>query len=46
MENLKDFINSMNEASLLDDFDVMMQSAENGKYDNYFEQIINDYPKK
>lgn len=45
MENLKDFINSINEASLLDDFDVMMQAAENGKYDDYFEQIINDYPK-
>lgn len=28
MENLKDFINSINEASLLDDFDVMMQAAE------------------
>lgn len=45
MENLKDFINSMNEASLLDDFDVILQAAENGKYDNYFEQIMNDYPK-
>lgn len=45
MKNLKDFINSINEASLLDDFDVMMQAAENGKYDDYFEQIINDYPK-
>ena len=44
MKNLKDFINSVNE-SLLDDFDVMMQAAENGKYDHYFEQIINDYPK-
>ena len=45
MESLKDFINSVNEASILDDFDVMMQAAEDGKYDNYFEQIINDYPK-
>ena len=45
MKSLKDFISPVNEASLLDDFDVLMQSAEDGKYDNYFEQIINDYPK-
>lgn len=41
MQNLSEILNE----SLMDDFDVMMQAAENGKYDNYFEQIINDYPK-
>ena len=45
MDNLKDFINTINEASLLDDFEVMLQAAENGKYDSYFDQIINEYPK-
>ena len=41
MKNISEILNE----SLMDDFDVMMQAAENGKYDNYFEQIINDYPK-
>jgi hypothetical protein len=41
MQNISEILNE----SLMDDFDVMMQAAENGKYDNYFEQIINDYPK-
>lgn len=45
MKSLKDFISPVNEASLLDDFDVMLQAAENGKYDSYFDQIINEYPK-
>ena len=44
MKNLKDFIDMANESSLLDDFDALMDKADKGFNDTYFEKICGDFP--